>query len=133
MKKCKICGKEFSPFKTTDRYCSFKCAKSDMNPKPKKVYRIKPQSEKRVKENREYMNRRKEFLSRPENRFCFVDDCTNRANTIEHTKGRLASNFLDESTWMPCCNFHNLEFERNPEMSKKYQLSKFHEGKKIEK
>ena len=38
--------------------------------------------------------------------------------------------YLDERFWKPCCLAHNLELENNPELSKKYQLSKIHHGKK---
>ena len=40
-------------------------------------------------------------------------------------------NFLDESTWRPCCAPHNLELENNSELSNEYQLSKISGGKKI--
>ena len=33
----------------------------------------------------------------------------------------------------PCCNFHNLELERNPELSQKYQLSKITGKEKLKK
>lgn len=125
-KRCKVCGSEFPPFKTTDRYCSGKCARIDQKP-------IKNKSERRIKEDREYSILRKEFLSLPENKFCFVDGCNRLANTIEHKKGRIGSNYLDTSTWEPCCFQHNGEFENNTELSMKYQESKFHEGKKIDK
>lgn len=38
--------------------------------------------------------------------------------------------FLDVRFWKPCCLEHNLELENNPELSKQYQLSKIHGGKK---
>jgi hypothetical protein len=37
---------------------------------------------------------------------------------------------IDERFFAPCCLEHNLEFERNPELSNKYQLSRIHGGKK---
>ena len=131
-KVCKNCGVKFQPFKTTDKYCSFACHKADS--KPQEYKQRKPISKRSAKgkiEDYTYSKKRKVFLSKPENQVCFVDSCCNKANTIEHTKGRIGKNFLDETTWKPCCLFHNLEFERNPELSKKYQLSKFHDGEKI--
>ena len=125
-KRCKVCGSEFRPFKTTDRYCSPKCAKSEYKP-------INKQSKKRIPLDREYIKKRKEFLSLPRNQICFVDGCNKKATTIEHTKGRIGDNYLDTNFWRPCCIFHNLEFENNSELSAKYQLSRFHSGKKIEK
>ena len=35
MKECKRCGKEFEKFKTTDKFCSPKCAKKDKEEKEK--------------------------------------------------------------------------------------------------
>ncbi|AZB02351.1 hypothetical protein EG359_17275 [Chryseobacterium joostei] len=88
-------------------------------------------SPKRKKENRQYTIKRLQFLDQPENQRCFIDGCNNRADTIEHTAGRWGSNYLDESTWKPCCNFHNLELERNSELSEKYQVSKISGKQKI--
>ena len=38
---------------------------------------------------------------------------------------------IDKRYLAPCCNFHNLELENNPDLSKQYQLSKIHGGKKL--
>jgi len=81
-------------------------------------------SKKRSAELVLYKKQRIEFLSRPENEFCFIDGCNRRADTIEHTHGRIGNNFLDTSTWRPCCWKHNLELETNIGLSKKYQCSK---------
>lgn len=123
---------------------SFKpCPKPE--PKPKKTPKpIKKMSEKTIANTREYIEGRKIFLSLQENSVCFVDGCSRKANTIEHTKGRqgFADKYardnnipllLDERFWKPCCIQHNLEFESNVDLSKKYQLSKIHDGKKLEK
>lgn len=102
--------------------------------KPKEVKPRKPipkVSAKRKIENREYTIKRLQFLAQPENQRCFIEGCTNRAEGIEHTAGRWGKNFLDVSTWRPCCNFHNLELERNSELSEKYQISKISGKKKI--
>jgi len=69
-----------------------------------------------------YRKLRIEFLSQPENQTCFINGCYRPADTIEHTHGRIGENFLDVSTWKPCCWKHNLELETNSELSKKYQV-----------
>lgn len=92
---------------------------------------IRKVSRKREIENRIYSRTRKEFLSLPENRICFIDGCSKPATTIEHTAGRIGSKYLDQTFWKPCCLEHNLELENNPTLSKKYQLSKLHGGEKI--
>lgn len=89
---------------------------------------IKKVSDKRKVENREYTKLRKEFLA--DNPICFIEGCSKIADTIEHTAGR-GINYLNVDTWKPCCLEHNLELETNSELSKKYQLSKIHGGKKI--
>lgn len=139
------CDNMFTPkFKTTEKYCSYKCATDCIvkhkgnNPKPWDLkrtpikkdpnYRIPKRSKKKQKQDRIYTARRIVFLK--ENPVCFIDGCNKPANTVEHTAGRIGDNYLDESTWQPCCLEHNLELEDNPELSKKYQVSKIHGGKK---
>jgi len=89
---------------------------------------IKKVSKKRNLENKEYTKLRRRFLA--ENTTCFIEGCNKIADTIEHTQGR-GKNYLNVETWKPCCLEHNLELETNSELSKKYQLSKLHGGKKI--
>ena len=98
---------------------------------PKERKPIPKFSKKREKENREYTIKRLQFLAQPENLRCFIDGCNNKADTIEHSAGRIGKNFLDVTTWRPCCNFHNLELERNSELSEKYQVSKISGKQKI--
>lgn len=133
-KKCQYCGKDFSPYRSTDKHCSSNCFYQDKTVQ-KKVNRT---SKKRQKESKHYKDRRLIFL---DGKTCFVDGCNRVANTIEHTRGRQGyaddwarenkiTLYLDERFWAPCCLQHNLEFEQNPELSKQYQLSKIHGGKK---
>ncbi len=131
------CDNSFTPHKTTDKYCSpgcfYKCAK---------VKKIKPVSDKRKEENVIYNKLKEEFFSDPKNQQCFIKGCYNPADTLEHRKGRKGyaddwardngiNLFLDVRFWAPCCAEHNLELESNPELSKQYQLSKLHDGKKL--
>lgn len=143
-KKCKNCGELFTPkYRTTERFCSYKCHTEDLKKKPvKKRTAINKVSKKRQSEMLKYKKQRLAFLSRPENQVCFIDGCNKKANTIEHTRGRegYADDFarenritlyLDERFWKPCCLQHNLELENNPELSKAYQLSKLTGKKKL--
>lgn len=99
-------------------------------------------SEKRKIENPKYTIERLRFLAQPENFRCFIDGCNSRADTIEHIMGRKGyadqwardnkiTLYLDVRYWRPCCNFHNLELERNSELSEKYQISKISGKQKI--
>lgn len=134
LKQCgdKDCKNEFKPFNSLDKFCSWECAiKNKKSGKVKKTYRIPQVSKKRKAEKLQYDADRKVFLEKPENWTCFIEGCNSPATTVEHRSGRIGSNYLDQSTWAGCCWFHNLELERDPELSKKYQLSKIHDGKKI--
>ena len=99
--------------------------------KPKKRRkRIAAYSTKRAKQVEVYKKRRRIFLDKPENKYCFIDRCNDLATTIEHTAGRSGEMLLNEKYWKPCCLRCNLELENNPELSKKYQLSRIHKGKR---
>lgn len=109
--------------------CFLKCQiRIDNSKKVKAPTRIKQVSEKRKLEDIEYKRLRLEFLSKPENKICFIDGCNKSSNTIEHRAGRWGKNYLDVSMWAGCCSEHNIELENNPELAKKYQLSKIHGG-----
>ena len=126
-------------------WCGYKCRNKMKRPnlKLKSLYKPIPKvSKKRQIENLKYQVLRTEFLGKKENQICFIDNCNKIADTIEHTMGRKGfaddyardnniSLYLDIRFWKPCCNAHNLELENNPELSKKYQLSKIHGGKKL--
>lgn len=110
--------------------------------KPRKP--IPKVSKKRKIENKQYTVKRLQFLAQPENLRCFIEGCNKRADTIEHTRSRIGfaddwarenniSLYLDDRFWKPCCNEHNLELERNPELSQKYQLIKISGNEKIQK
>lgn len=94
---------------------------------------IKKISATRLKEKPIYDRTRKEFLERAENAFCFIKGCGRSSTTIEHTAGRWGKNYLDMSTWKPCCWEHNGELERNSELSHEYQISKISGKKKLKK
>lgn len=145
-KNCKNpnCGKEFKLFRSTDKFCSLKCQQETepkkepkRNPIKRSTKPINQVSKKQKVINSKYIVLRIQYLSRPENQVCFVDGCNKKATTIEHRKGRkgFADDWardnnipltLDERFFAPCCLEHNLEFENNPGLSKKYQLSKIH-------
>lgn len=143
-KTCKNerCGKIFTPFNSLQKYCSWGCHNECEKPKQKKRKPINKVSKKQAIINSEYSKARKIFLSKPENQICFIEGCNAKATTVEHTRGRGQGYFdkfaedndikktLDERFWKPCCLFHNLELEKDPELSKKYQISKLHGGKK---
>lgn len=128
------CDNRFKQYNSLKKFCSYNCAKQNKKPvKRKEIKPIQKMSAKRKKENAQYLKDRMDFLNKPENKICFIDGCEKSATTIEHTAGRIGSKYLDQKYWKPCCLEHNLELERNPELSQKYQLSKIHHGEKIRK
>jgi hypothetical protein len=131
-KICKLSGvvwKQYNSFsKCQCEQC--KAVQKKPQPKQKKVYRIPKVSKKRKVEMLKYSVLRTEFLAKKENSICFIEGCNKPATTIEHRAGR-GINYLNVETWAGCCLEHNLELENNPELSKKYQLSKIHKGKKL--
>ena len=131
--KNSLCVIYFRQYNSLQTYCSLKCKLQDQknSKKAKKRYRINPISKKRSKEQKIYAAKRIVFLAKKENQVCVIEGCNKKATTIEHLIGRIGKNYLDETFWRPCCLKHNLELENNPELSKKYQLSKIHGGKKI--
>jgi len=146
-KVCKITGHEWRQYTSLQKCpCDFCVSERNAKAKPKvnKPFKAKiaSVSKKQGARLKHYSVDRKEFLKQPENEFCFVDGCGKKATTIEHQKGRdgYADKFARDNDiwllndirfWKPCCLQHNLEFENNPLLSKQYQLSKLHDGKKI--
>ena len=47
-KKCKVCGKNFLPYRSTDKHCSFTCFYKDKKPVAKKKSKIKQFSDKQI-------------------------------------------------------------------------------------
>lgn len=141
-KACRECGESFIPFNSLEKYCSYSCKKKHIKPnlKLKPLYKIPKVSNKRKELNAIYEKVRIEVLSEAKFK-CFVDGCGNIATTAEHRMGRkgFADEWarennvpllIDKRYLAACCLKHNLEMENNPELSKKYQLSKIHGGTK---
>ncbi len=138
--ECELPDRMYTPTRCPDSgYCSPRCLNRHKPPKPRQA--IPKKSKKRIADDKVYNPARKKFIALPENHFCFIDGCNARATTIEHTRGRKGfaddwardnniSLYIDVRFWKPCCSFHNPELERNSELSKKYQLSKIHGGRK---
>ena len=136
LKKCKECGKEFKPYRTTDKYCSPQCANKNRKPqKPQK--RIKPVSNKLKREQYLYSKNRKTFLKKPENRFCPVatmhlkrDDLTPKereywllnqlAHEVHHKAGRKGKLLNHVPLWLAVGRAGHEWIHANP--AKAYEL-----------
>ena len=92
-KKCKNCGEGFTPkYRTTERFCSFRCANSFTKEHAKdrreeKRRSIKKETTKQARLNRKYSQKRRRFLERPENKYCAVFPRA-LATEVHHKMGR---------------------------------------------
>jgi hypothetical protein len=74
--------------------------------------RIRSVSVRRQRENREYTKLRREFLeSRP--RCEFPNGCGERADTVQHLRGRRGARLNNVDYWAASCLAHNLWAEEN--------------------
>lgn len=80
----------------------------------KKPTKLKHETEKRGKENLEYLRKRKEFLSLPENEFCAVFPWL-RSTEIHHKKGRIGKLLIDERYFLAVSPEGHRKIENNPE------------------
>ncbi len=90
-------------------------------PKPQKkekpkTSKIKPRSDKRARQEREYEKKRKEYLQ--DNPVCKFKGCNLEATTIHHPKGRLGKLLTDETNFLGLCMDHHLFVENNPNYAK---------------
>lgn len=131
---CNLSGKVWKQFNSLQKCNCDECKKAQRQkpkqPTQKKIYVIPKVSKKRKVEMLQYSVLRTQFLAKKENSICFIKGCNKKATTIEHRAGR-GINYLNVETWAGCCLKHNLELENNPELSKKYQISKISGKEKI--
>lgn len=73
--------------------------------------RIRPMSEKRQKESRQYSKQRTAFLAaRPA-----CERCNKRpSRDVHHKAGRSGSNYLDEATWAALCRHCHTAIHERP-------------------
>jgi len=121
-KKCRNpeCGKEFTPYKTTDKYCSAHCffaCQEQKESKPRKA--IRPVSKKRLEQLAKYRPLRDTYLK--EHPICEVHDCDKPSNNLHHKKGREGSLLTDVRFFMACCETcHPKRIHENPEWAYKH-------------
>lgn len=134
-KKCqnKGCENTFTPFKTTDKYCSFSCAKSNQKSQKKVYTPIKKKSDKRKKQEAIYLKKRADFLNKKENKKCPV--FPNLPTTdVHHKKGRVGfadawarhngiNLYLDERFWLAVSRKGHQKIENNPIWAKEKGFS----------
>lgn len=129
-KKCKGCGKPFEPrYSTLEAFCSKKCTYTHQK-KESPLKRIKTpipkRSKKKIVQDLQYSVLRKEFLGKPENRFCPITG--KPATDVHHMAGRLGDLYLDTRYWIALSREGHRRVEENPEWAKKngYSLDRLH-------
>lgn len=114
----------------SNKYCQIhqsqrvddKYLKSKEKTQKKPVKAIPKFSKKRQEENKEYSALRKEFLARPENKYCrLYPDLL--AETVHHPYGRLGDHFLKVEEWIPLSLVGHQWVEEHPTEAKKLKLS----------
>lgn len=126
MKKCsdKECDNEFTQYKSTDKYCSFKCynknRKVDLTLKsPKPINKV---SEKRKLEDIIYKSERIKFLSLPENKTCPITGklateihhkCKRRGYADQWAIENKVSLYLDKRFWLAVSREGHQKIEEN--------------------
>ena len=124
-KKC-ICGKLFTPkYLTTEKFCSFECAKNGQKPKAnKKQPPIKRRATKRQVQELQYNVLRIEFLGKKENQICPVTG--QKTNEVHHKKGRIGALLTDVRYFLAVSHDGHKKIENNPKWAKEmgYSLSR---------
>ncbi len=142
---CKNCGEKFQKKKPLDYVCSPRCdtewkaklaakkvqkAVTDGKAEPidfklvfKKQTPIRKVSVKRADQNKIYLKKRKEFLSREENKFCPVmkhfQGVVLPATEIHHMNGRQGERLNDEKYWLAVTRVGHKWIHANPYKARK--------------
>lgn len=116
-KTCK-CGKEFKPYKSTDKYCSFACERMSVvlelgylivYKKPAKA--IRKVSKKRAIDNQRYLKLRAKFLA--DHPRCAVYP-TLESVEVHHAMGRIGCLLCDTTHWVAVSRAGHQLIEYNP-------------------
>ncbi len=117
-KICRKCGKETYIWSAGKcKYCYY----SEKENKAKII--IKPRSEKRGKENVEYLKLRLEFLNKHPRCQASLFNCSHYSTEIHHKRGKIGKLFLDILHWLATCRSCHRWIEENPKKAKELGLS----------
>ena len=130
LKKCKACNKEFKQYKTTDKFCSYKCF-YDQPKKEINKSNIKPQSKKVIALNAVYLKKRKIHLSKNPNCAVFTNKKATEIHNILKRRG-FADQYaeqnnipllIDERFFLAVSNSGHQKIENNPDWAYKNGFS----------
>lgn len=87
--------------------------------------RIAPRSKKRIKEEKEYSDKRKPFLiNHPLCQAHLPGICTQHSADVHHMAGRIGSLYLDEEHWLAVCRSCHMWIETHPREAREMGFSK---------
>lgn len=87
----------------------------------KKPQRIRPRSNKRARQEREYSKKNKQYLI--DHPICEVFGCCVKSTEIHHKKGRVGDLLTDEQYFMAVCGDHHRKIELHPSWAKEMGYS----------
>lgn len=120
--KCFRCGKIKEIRAVQGSQICFDCIEPQQEEeKAVKPYQIPKISKKRQKQNREYLQARREYLSK--NPICGVKGCSKEAVEIHHKAGRENERLVDSSNFLGVCSSHHRMIELAPEWAKENEYS----------
>lgn len=79
--------------------------------KTKVVVPVKKITEKRAKQNREYLEMREQFLEQYP--MCQIKDCTRKSTQIHHIQGRANDLLTNPENFLAICSTHHTHFTTN--------------------
>lgn len=86
-----------------------------------RTHRIKPKSDKRKVEEKEYLEIRKEILKK--HPFCQWPGCSKKSVDVHHMAGRVGKNYTDKTKMKALCRAHHTTAELNPNLAKTLKIS----------
>lgn len=107
------------------RYCKacWSAHSKNFQPIPKQRKRIPARSSKRIKEEEEYSRERKLFLeAHPLCKMALPGICTYHSTDVHHRDGRIGSNYLDKTKWIPGCRACHVWIHNNPKSARELGL-----------
>ena len=124
--KCKICKKIFTPLRALQNTCSYTCWLSYSKPKqvnPVKKKKIANFSPKLIANLAKYRKLRNEYLEKFSRCQIGTAECTRKAVSLHHQKGRIGELLTDTRYFLSACIACHNWAETHPEEAKRRGVS----------
>lgn len=120
LKECSNCGK-MRPRWSAKTKCCKECHMKTCDSEQKKLYRIKPVSDKQAERLKEYRKVRDEYMATY--LVCEFPECQNKSQDLHHGAGRIGDLLTNTKYFVALCRMHHQWAECNPEEAKKLGIS----------